>query len=41
MNQIDPKGITLVSSMLVTDHSFNIAAYAIMIILAVLYVAFW
>ncbi|WP_445495111.1 hypothetical protein [Photorhabdus sp. SF281] len=40
-NDDDLKGITLVSSMFVTDRSFNIAAYAIMIILAVLYVTFW
>ncbi|MBS9429026.1 sodium/sugar symporter [Photorhabdus akhurstii] len=40
-NDDDPKGIVLVSSMFATDRSFNIASYAIMIILAVLYVVFW
>ncbi|WP_237665813.1 MULTISPECIES: sodium/sugar symporter [unclassified Vibrio] len=41
VNDDDPKGITLTSSMFVTTKGFNIAAYAITIILAVLYTIFW
>lgn len=41
VNDDDPKGISLVSSMFATDRSFNIASYAIMLILAVLYTVFW
>ncbi|TOH86732.1 hypothetical protein CGI70_24550, partial [Vibrio parahaemolyticus] len=37
INDDDPKGISVTSSMFVTDRSFNIAAYGIMIVLAVLY----
>ncbi|MGB2079171.1 MAG: sodium:solute symporter family transporter, partial [Vibrio sp.] len=37
----DPKGINLTSAMFKTDSSFNIAAYIIVIILAVLYSVFW
>ncbi|WP_194091484.1 sodium/sugar symporter [Vibrio hibernica] len=37
----DPKAIALDSSMFVTERSFNIAAYIIMIITAVLYSVFW
>lgn len=40
-NDDDPKGITLTSSMFATGKNFNIAAYAIMIALAVLYTIFW
>lgn len=40
-NDDDPKGIALDSSMFKTEPSFNIAAYAIVIILAVLYSVFW
>lgn len=41
VNDDDPKGIILTSKMFATDRGFNIAAYAIMIILAVLYTLFW
>lgn len=41
VNDDDPKGITLTSSMFATTKGFNIAAYAITIILAVLYTIFW
>lgn len=41
VNDDDPKGISLKSSMFATDRSFNIASYAIMLILAVLYTVFW
>ncbi len=37
----DPKGIDLTSDMFKTDKVFNIGAYAILIILAVLYTVFW
>jgi len=37
----DPKGIDLTSDMFKTDQVFNIGAYAIMIILVVLYTVFW
>lgn len=36
-----PKGIPLVKETFSTDKSFNIAAYAVMIILVVLYTVFW
>lgn len=41
VNDDDPKSIILTSKMFATDRGFNIAAYAIMIILAVLYTLFW
>ena len=37
----DPKGISLTNKMFHTGKVFNIAAYAIMIILVVLYSVFW
>jgi len=37
----DPKGISVTSAMFVTEKSFNIASYCIMILLAVLYTLFW
>lgn len=37
----DPKGIDLTSDVFKTDQVFNIGAYAIMIILVVLYAVFW
>ncbi|MHB2153054.1 sodium/sugar symporter [Calditrichota bacterium GD2] len=37
----DPKGIPLTAATFKTDSAFNISAYAIMIILAVLYTVFW
>ncbi len=37
----DPKAISLVPEMFKTDRSFNIAAYAIMLILVFLYAYFW
>jgi len=37
----DPKGIDLTSDVFKTDKVFNIGAYAILIILAVLYTVFW
>ena len=37
----DPKGIDLTSKIFKTDEIFNISAYAIMIILVVLYAIFW
>jgi len=37
----DEKAITLTPKMFKTDRAFNISAYAIMIILAVLYAVFW
>ena len=37
----DPKGIKLTASLFKTDPVFNISAYAIMIILVVLYAVFW
>ncbi len=40
-NDDDPKGISLTAKMFATERGFNIAAYAIMIILAVLYTLFW
>ncbi|MFM2484927.1 sodium/sugar symporter [Celerinatantimonas yamalensis] len=40
-NDDDPKGISLTSTMFVTDKGFNIASYGIMILLAVLYTLFW
>ncbi|MFV0576743.1 MAG: sodium/sugar symporter [Vibrio sp.] len=40
-NDDDPKGISLNASVFRTDSAFNIAAYAIVIILAVLYSVFW
>lgn len=40
-NDDDPKSISLDSTMFKTERSFNIAAYVIVIILAVLYSVFW
>ena len=40
-NDDDPKAIALDSSMFTTERSFNIAAYVVVIILAVLYSVFW
>ena len=40
-NVDDPKGIDLTSKIFKTDEVFNISAYAIMIILVVLYAIFW
>lgn len=37
----DPKGIQLTSKLFVTDSVFNISAYAILIMLVVLYTIFW
>ena len=37
----DPKGIPLTSEIFVTDHVFNISAYVILTMLAVLYAVFW
>lgn len=37
----DPKGIALTSETFKTDNVFNIAAYAVCIVLVVLYAAFW
>ncbi|NOX88219.1 MAG: sodium/solute symporter [Calditrichaeota bacterium] len=37
----DPKGIELTSGLFKTGHVFNISAYAILIILSVLYAVFW
>ncbi|MGF1907027.1 sodium/sugar symporter [Aliivibrio salmonicida] len=40
-NDDDPKAISLDSSMFTTERSFNIAAYVVVIVLAVLYSVFW
>ena len=40
-NDDDAKAISLTSKMFHTERSFNLASYAIMIILAVLYTLFW
>ncbi|RLD15837.1 sodium/glucose cotransporter, partial [candidate division KSB1 bacterium] len=37
----DPKGIPLTAATFKTESAFNISAYAILIILAVLYTVFW
>jgi SSS family solute:Na+ symporter len=37
----DPKGISLTSSLFMTERNFNYASYGIMLILAVLYTLFW
>jgi SSS family solute:Na+ symporter len=37
----DPKGIVLTNKMFITGKNFNIASYAIMILLVVLYAMFW
>ena len=37
----DPKGILLKASLFQTGATFNISAYVILIILAVLYTIFW
>jgi len=37
----DPKGISLTAKLFKTDTVFNISAYIIIIILAVLYALFW
>jgi SSS family solute:Na+ symporter len=37
----DPKGIPLTAGLFKTGPVFNISAYAIMIILVVLYAVFW
>jgi len=37
----DPKGIQLTSKLFITDSVFNISAYAILIMLVVLYTIFW
>ncbi len=37
----DPKGIQLTSKLFETDSVFNISAYAILIMLVVLYTIFW
>ena len=37
----DPKGIQLTSKLFMTDSVFNISAYAILIMLVVLYAMFW
>lgn len=37
----DPKGIKLTSKLFITDSIFNISAYAILIMLVVLYAVFW
>lgn len=37
----DPKGIQLTSKLFVTDSVFNISAYAILLMLVVLYAIFW
>lgn len=41
VNIDEPKAIALTSSMFVTDRSFNIASYSILVVLAVLYTLFW
>ena len=40
-NQDDPKGINLSSSLFETKPSFNIPAFAVLIITAMLYAIFW
>jgi len=40
-NDDDPKGIALTSKIFKTDSVFNICAYAVLIIVAVLYAIFW
>ena len=37
----DPKGIHLTSKLFITDSVFNLSAYAILIMLVVLYAIFW
>jgi len=37
----DSQGITLTSKMFKTDSTFNIGAYLVVIILALLYTIFW
>lgn len=37
----EPKAIALTSSMFITDRSFNIASYSILVVLAALYTLFW
>jgi SSS family solute:Na+ symporter len=37
----DPKGIQLTANLFKTDSVFNISAYAILILLVVLYSIFW
>ena len=40
-NQDDPKGINLSGSLFETKPSFNIPAFAVLIITAMLYAIFW
>ena len=40
-NDDDPKGFNLTAKLFTTDKVFNIAAYVICLILAVLYTVFW
>jgi SSS family solute:Na+ symporter len=40
-NDDDPKGLILTAKLFRTDSSFNISAYAILIVLVLLYTIFW
>ena len=40
-NQDDPKGIALTKSLFATDKTFNIGAFAVLLITALLYALFW
>jgi SSS family solute:Na+ symporter len=40
-NEDDPKGIALTGSMFKTKPDFHIAAYAILVLLVVVYAVFW
>ena len=40
-NDDDPKGFNLTAKLFTTDKVFNISAYVICLILAVLYTVFW
>ncbi|MFA8342426.1 MAG: sodium/sugar symporter [Rhodothermaceae bacterium] len=40
-NDDDPKGIALTSKIFKTDSVFNISAYAVLVVVAVLYAMFW
>ena len=37
----DPKGITLSKKLFETDKTFNVAAFSVMLITALLYALFW
>jgi len=40
-NQDDPKGIVLSKQLIATDKTFNVGAFAVLLITVLLYALFW